>query len=333
MRVEKELARLRRRVQGALFLRGVGEASLVLTLGLAVVLLALRFLGRPVEPALWWSWGLAIPPLFGLVRALRLDFGDGAGALHLDRRWDLGGLLITGMEADTAAWQPELQRRLAAVERELPSPRLQPLVARMAVPGLVLLVVLLLPAPPAVALSDNPLIEDALEQFEEQLEIAREDELIEEKSAKELEARLREIRQQEDAADWSDVDALANKLEHLKNVERHKSERMRAALAELAQRARNGQDVSSEMQKLLDAAGGEQALAELPEELAKKIRDGNLGACSEGDLAQLAEALEQAGAGLEAFEGKLLDPAQLEDLKRLVAAQQAEQGKDGDPKG
>jgi len=331
--VQKEVKRLRRRVGWALFLRGTSEATLVLALALAGVLLALRFVEIPVQPAPWWLAGLVVPPLFGVFRSRRHGFGDITCAAHLDRRWGLGGLLLTSAECDAAAWRSTLQIRLAEAQKSLPTQRVQPLVYRAVMPAVVLAIVLLLPALPSMASSTNALIEDALDKFEAKIEIAREEARIDEKSRSEMETRLKKLREDHETGkgvDWSDVDALENRLAHEQSLANTRAERTRAALAELAQRARTGRASASDLARLLEKAGGEALLSKLPKGLADKLSKGDIGALSPDELGQLAKALDQALEGdpqAGNSDGEYRDPTELEDLRRLIESENSKFGK------
>lgn len=324
MGIGTELLRLRRRVRVALFLQGTGQATLVLALTLAATLLTLRFLGVRIESAGWWFTGLALPPIFGLLRALRGAFGDRRGALHLDRRWNLGGLLITSLETNAGAWQPVLRARLAAAEREMPAPHVRRFFYRTVPPALVLAVVLLLPAPRVSATVHNPLLEEALAKFEEELEIAREEGRLDEQKRRELTTRVRDLRDRAAETEWSDVDGLSDRLAHEEELAKSRAERTRAALAELAQRARSGGNAG---EQLLQEAGGEKLLAKLRKDIADKLAGGQLGSLTPEQLELLAQALEDAAAeGALTDPGEFADPTELEDLRRLVETEQDASG-------
>src|SRR5580765_8117373 len=130
----RHVRRLSGRVRLALFVSGVVDAAGLLALAGGTVLLLLRLFGTAVLPQAWWIALGLLPIAWGCVALLRHAPDTAACALWLDRKLRLGGLMLSGLEADASAWQEVLRRRFAATPARVPSLRIPRLGRRLALP-------------------------------------------------------------------------------------------------------------------------------------------------------------------------------------------------------
>ncbi len=330
--VEREIRRFLAHVRAARFLGGLCEALLVVILGLATVLWALRLFGVSPEPSPWWAL-LALPAVaWAALCVRRLGFGRRAGALHLDRRLGLDGLLVTALERDTTAYDGRLRAKLQQAGAAQPHLHARPVLIRLGVAALMLLVVLLLPAPTTHARADNPIVAETLAEYEEKLAALEQNEGVQEEVREELTQRLEDLKdrfQKSGEMTWKDLDALQDTLEHEQALQAARLAKSQQDLAAFArgddeQSAAGASAAAKRMADLLKDAQAAGLLDKLPEELRKQLGQGMDGAGLEGALdanamKQLAAALAQAaGDKLSALEGTGLpegiDPASLGEL-------------------
>jgi len=337
-RTRARMHRLLRKVRLAMFLGGIADATAVLALGAAAFLLVARFVGWSIAPdPLWLAW-LVLPLAWGALRTAKTGITSLGAAAYVDRRFGLRGLLLASLERDASAWQDTLRARLADSPAAMPGLRGRRLGARALLPLLLLAGVLLLP-PPAVAATHalNPLIFEALADFEQALDLAIEEGAVDDERGVEMRARLKQLKGgllSEERVLWNDVDALQARLSHEAAMAESRAQRSRAALQDFARRARSGgaKAGSEHLAKMLEQAREMGRMPELPPELLKKLgaamgENGLDASALEGmtkeQLAQLADALADAMAGdpTQLPPGEWLDPTQLSDLKRLVAGE------------
>lgn len=353
--IEREIRRFGRRVRLGRFLGGAAQALTASALVLASALLVLRLLGGPLlfsgpeallAPAhalLVGGLVLLVPALFwGLRAAARTGFSRRTSAAHLDRRLGLDGLLITSLERDTERYRGALFARLDEARAALPRIQPRPLVLRVGVGLLVLLGVLLLPAPPRGADAANPLGAEALAEFEARLEALDEEEALDADVREELSERLQAMKdgfERDGEMNWTDLDALERRMQNEESLQRA---RLAQSLQDLEAFAR-GEDAKMQagemtagerMNQLLRAAAQAGLLDKLPAGLRERLAGaGAQGAGSgldasaldasgldEETLKQLAAALAQsAGDSLEGLEaGDLLEGVDLAELSEIL---------------
>ena len=333
--IEREIRRFLGRVRAARFVGGLCEALLVLVLGLAAILLVLRLFGIAVTPSPWWAL-LGLPAIaWAALGVRRLNFGRRAGAVHLDRRLEMDGLLVTALERNTAAYEGRLQTKLREAREALPKMRARPLFARLGIAALVLVVVLLLPAPVSDARAANPIVAEMLEEYEEKLAALEENEGLREETREELERRLDNLEsrfEQTGELAWKDLDALEQATEQEQAMHAARLAKAQQDLAAFArgddeQSAAGGAAAAQRMAELLQDAKAAGLLDKLPAELRNKLGAGteNMdgagleGALDAESMKQLATALSQAaGDKLSGLEGtglpEGLSPASLDEL-------------------
>src|SRR5262245_42863875 len=114
---ERRIARLSRRARTIAFLDGAADATVVGGLAAGSALLLVRLLVGPAPAAVVWALlvgVVAVAAGWGLLTMSRRTPRLSGCAAWLDRHLKLGGLLLTSAEVDAEAWQPPLQRALAA---------------------------------------------------------------------------------------------------------------------------------------------------------------------------------------------------------------------------
>ena len=332
--IEREIRRFLGRVRRARFLGGLCEALLVIGLGLAALLVALRLFGVAPQPSWWWCVLLLPAVLWAAWGVRRLRFGRRSGAVHLDRRLGLDGLLVTSLERSTAGYETRLRAKLDAVDAALPRMRVRPALARIGVVAAVLAIVFLLPAPVRDARAANPILAETLDEYEERLAALEETEGVREEMHEELTERLDDLKQRfaktGDVA-WKDLDAFEQAAEHERALHAARLAKSQQDLAAFARgddekAAASPSAAAKRMAELLQDAKAAGLTDKLPEALRKKLGAGEdmSGADLEGamdaeTMKQLAAALAQsAGDKLSGLEGQGLpegiDPASLEEL-------------------
>lgn len=320
----------------AAFLDGLADGFAVLGLGGATALLLARLFGlhASLHPA--WCAALLVPPVLASWRAWRTRFSRGAAAAWVDRQGRLQGLLLAGIERDLGAWRGELQARLAAAPPAMPRLRWRRLLARAALPMLLLAGAAAIPAPPApnppVA---RPALQEELARLDSRVEVAVEQGVLDEREGEEVRAELEEFRERlrrGDAVEWSDVDALDERLTQANTAHAAALQRTRARLAELTRRASaegaDGSRLAEQLAETLRAASADGLLDELPPDLRDRLGAGRgnapLDAASlpqdPARLAELARALDQALRGelTDLARAELLDPSELQDLAQAL---------------
>ena len=316
------LASLTSRARRTLFAKGCSEGVLATSLALAAGLLGLRFFDQWFVPELTWLWLLAVPVAVGVWRASRLGLSTEQAAAYLDRRLQLGGLLMTAASLPAANWDAALTARLIGAERRLPRLHGRGFLVRAAAPLAVLALVLCLPPPPPPPLPRNPIVAQALTDLREDLTELQKEQALSDTQAKDLEARLQKLEdahREGQALTWSDLDHLAAELERSKSEQQAELGRTRDALLAAAA----GQTTSREaLLAQLDKAQQAGLLRTLPQELLDQLgmqpgKTLDPGKALDPALAKaLAEALDER---MRALEGKLeADSALAEDLARLA---------------
>ena len=320
-----------RRVGASAFLAG----ALQMLGGLAIVgggtLLWLRGAGSYQAPNVWWSL-LLLPVLSaGWWRWQRDRMRPVDAAAHLDRRLELGGLLLAahdGVELEPA-WQRLLEQRLVDTRSVLPVPRWGriggwPLAAALLALGIVLLPP---PAPP-VALPPSFAATEVLERLQDRLQELTAQQVPPE-IKKELAQQLEQLQQRAAAGDpmlWRDLDELTQRLSR---------EQLLAAASAAAQGAAalaaaiDGEQLAKAAAALA-AAGGLDQLPAAARALLQQAMDGAGGIdpsklpIDKAALQELAKAMagavEQLAAAAGAGAGAAGLPKQLADLRQMLAA-------------
>jgi|GEM_PF-6925740 len=334
------IRRWRRRIGGALFIGGCGDAFAALAVGGAATLLGLRLFGVGVVPHPLWLAALVLPLVHGALRARRgLPTRDEA-ALQIDRRLALEGHLVTGTEVDAGAWRSRWAPRLAGVGAALPRLKGTRLLVR-ALPAAALLSTVLLLPPPALARArsvvSNPAVKDALERFEEKLAKLEEEKALRPEVREELHQRLEALKERVERSDpvpWSDVDTLHEKLDREQGKTAASLEKTRAAAAALAAKDGKGEDGRPDREqaaRLLEAAKDAGLTETLSPELSKAVEaaTGEDGAIDAGLLPDDAKTLEALAEALGATSGERLEQLaqsgvisaeELAELERLLAS-------------
>jgi hypothetical protein len=324
-----------RRVAAASFLTGALQATGVVATVAAATLLGSRLGGYGVVPDAWWALLLLPVVAGGWWRLRRERLAPAFAAAHLDRRLQLGGLLLAAHEgvALEPAWQRQLAAGLAAVPAALPRPRWAQLVRwPLAAVGLSTLLLLLpQPAPAPGALPPSFAATEAVERLQDELEELLQQPDLPPEVAKELEQQLERLQQQlgeNSPALWRELDALQQRL--------GRESLLATAAASAAKAALGGQDPAALAQAAaaLLGAGGLDALPAAAKALLQRAMDAAGGIdpsklpIDAESLQKLAEAmagaveqLAAAAAGEAAAAGQLgkLSQQQLQDLRDLVA--------------
>ena len=311
---EREIRRFLSRVRIARFLGALCEGLVALALGFVAVLLALRLLGVVATPAAWWAL-LALPAVLWAALAVgRLGFGRGAGAVHLDRRLGLDGLLLTALERDPGAHAPRLREKLDEAHAALPHVRGRPMLARLGLAAVVLGAVVLLPDPPRPARAAQALVTETLAAYAEKLAALKENEGLREETREELQRRLGDLERQltkSGEVAWKDLDALEQSIEHERALHAARLARARQDLGAFAQgedpsQAAGAAAAAGLLAGLLEEARSAGLLDALPEALRAKLEAGGAGQGLDGAglQAQLgAEGMRQLAAALAASAG------------------------------
>ncbi len=294
--IDQEIRRFQRRVGWARFVGGTCEALVVVSIGLATVLLALRLFGVVPEPSAWWAL-LALPAVgWGVLAARRLGFSRRLGAAHLDQRLGLDGLLLTALERDTRAYDARIRARLAEAQAAQPRLRLQAPLLRVGLAAVVVLVLLVLPDPAPDAAAANPIASETLEAYEEKLAALEKQEGLQEETREELAKRLDELQQdfkKDGQVGWKDLDAFEQAMQHEQSLQGARIEHARQDLAAFARGedeslAAGARAAAERMAALLAGAQSAGLLDRLPEGMRAQL--GTL--ASENDAAGLAKAFD-----------------------------------------
>lgn len=304
--IEREIRRFQRRVAWARFVGATCQAIVALTILLAATLLTLRLFGVSARPTAWW-FVLVLPALaWGVLASRRLGFSRRLGAVHLDQRLALAGLLVTALERDTGAYDERIRARLAEAAAAQPRLRLRAPLLRLGVAVAIVGVLLFLPDTPTSASASNPLAVEALEVYEEKLAALQKEDGLQERTREDLERRLDELKQdfhKDGQVGWKDLDAFEQSLQHEQALQAARIERARQDFAAFAR----GDDESL-------AAGPSAAAERLAALLAGAESAGLLERLPEGMRAELATLAEDASAAgrSEAFDATA--------MRRLAAA-------------
>jgi hypothetical protein len=284
------IARFRLRLGAWLALRSALAALTVWAFAWGTVVLALRAaLGVPRPPLLW---GLAAMPL-ALLPALwlalrRLPSASAVRAL-LDRHARCGGLLMAGEEVGLGGWRQALPD-VAQPQIRWRGRRAWALLASAAA---FVLLAFGLPQKGLAGLAGAPRLEIGREaaRLTEQLDVLKEEAVLEPKRAESLKDKLRQLR---DESEGRDPVKTLEALDHLQEIA-HKSARDAA---------------ESTTQKVEELARAE-ALAET---LRKKAKELDAKATAEG-MKELARLSRKAAAEKDVLD-KEIDPEMLDALDK-----------------
>lgn len=331
--------RFRRRLYSLFFLeRALRYLAAAGFLWGALVLAARSGFGATVSPLVPWGWGAAAAALAtAAVLARRAVPAPASLRTLLDRRGELGGLLMSTDELELGPWRERL------AEPVLPKLRWRsgPSLALLAGAAAFVVLSTLLPVAPLDAGPQTVAVGEEVEELEHRVEVLEEEGLLDEDDSQRLGQELRDVTESEAGEDPA---RAWEALDHLRELtDETAAEAVEAALTEGEQLAAAGKAAEA----LADESAGDPAagdpelqtaaLAELAAltaraadesrlldpELAQKLRD----AAASGDPKRLAEAL---GAGREELARKLtqLQQAGLADLEKLLEAQRTLEGED-----
>jgi hypothetical protein len=331
---DRRLGTVVRRVRYALFEAGCSEAALVGGILSGAGLLIARLVGWTATPSWSWASAAAFIPAWGLVRAWRGEPDPNAVAAWIDARSGLGGLLVAAREVDAAAWNAELDLRLAAAPAALPRRR-DLRAVRRAVAGLAFLAIILaLPASaPVVPRTVHPAMTAAVEELQRAFEELRRQDALEPRAAEEVKERLEDAKrrlEEGSSVAWSDVDAIERRLEQARALREDALEAAAAALASFAAGGADAVDAATAAEQLrqaLEKAAAVGALDGLPQDLKDRLGAGKAagGAIDPSAFAKSPEELRKlAREAADLLEGKLEDLAASgladpEAAKRLAA--------------
>jgi hypothetical protein len=321
------IRRFRRRLEALLLVRQAFGLATVWFFVWGSAVLALRAaLGMPRLPLVAGLAGLVPCALAALVLARRRLPADAAVRALLDRESHSGGLLMAGAEQPLGDWQ----RALPPLEPPPLRWRGRRAGALLAAGAAFVLLAFLLPQGFA-EMGTGPSLEVGREvaKLHEQIEVLKEEKLLEAPRADDLEKKLEQIK---DQAQGKDPAKTLEALDHVENVTQktaqeaaeeaaRKNEELGKAesLAEALQRMDKGADekLLGEMQAALAAAArkaGEKELGEkIDPELAKALAKGEL---TKEELKRLAEALRECKGDVARRLGKL-HKARLIDAEKL----------------
>jgi len=302
-------------VQAASFVTGFSAVGAGLLLAAACAFLALRVCGIAVPPpAPAWAAALAIPIAAGFVAVRRGRLPATAELAHLDRRLGLEGLLLSASEARPGGWDAALHARVVEAAHRIPRVRWAPAARRLVLPAVLFCGVFLLPAPEPAPAPGSRVVAQAIEDLRDAIDLARQEGVLDERRLEDLAQRVEELRERAAAGEevaWADVDALGERLEEQRALQRDALARTAHALQALREAARTpGEtsgagdvpDAEAAMQNLLQQAAAAGLLDALPAGLDPSR------AAKAGD----AETMEQVAEAL----GK----AALEQAEALAAA-------------
>jgi len=325
-----------RRVWCGRLLQGLALAAALL----AALALVARVLGCYLAPSCWWSLA-ALPALGWACWRLRREALTAAlAAVHLDRRLQLDGLLLT-VAAGRGGLGPAFAGRVAAAlphgRAVLPALRWRAVLPGPLLAGAVLsLIAMMPPPPPPSVIAPMPAVQLAVERLGEQLDRLERGHLPDD-TEDELEQKLEQLyRQLEEGVvpEWSELDRLDARLERESLLQQLGREELARAAAALQM---PGLDPTSSAQAIAAAA---QALASagLLQEVGRALDDEQqqaLAAAMDGSgsfdaaalgldpaaLAALAEAMARYAGQMGASGGAagVLDPAARQRLAELLA--------------
>lgn len=206
-----------RRTAVAGALAGAATATFWLAMGAAAAGIAVRWQGDPITPQWWWTGALAPIVLGGWLgaRARRLDAATAAA--HLDRRLELGGLLLAAHDGvHDATWQAALEQRLRSLPAALPAYRWSAFAVRpLLAIGLVVLVAIW-PDGRVVATARGPgAFAGVLQALQERVVKAVLDGQIPKPALDAIAGKLTELATAavlDDPAAWRELDALAQRF-------------------------------------------------------------------------------------------------------------------------
>jgi hypothetical protein len=269
--------------------------------------LALRAaLGTPRLPLLWGLAGLAPCGVLAYLLARRRFPATGAVRALLDGQGRCGGLLMAGAEQPLGAWEKTLP------PLEMPQVRWRSRRAWGLLAAAAGFVVLAFALPQSIAdLGSGPSLEVGreVEKLAEQIEVLKEEKLLDPMRADELKQKLDQVRED---AKGKDPARILEALDHVENVNRKtaqeaaeeavKTEELAKAetLADALQRldkadpqlvAEAMADLAARAEK---AAGEKELLDRIDEDLAKALKKGSF---TKEELQRLKEALGDCKAG------------------------------------
>ena len=306
----------------------------------AALLVVLRVMGLYLAPTWWWLLA-ALPASVWATWRLRGEALTPSGAaVHLDRRLQLDGLLLTVAAGGSGLGERAAKRVTAALPRRravVPLVRWRRVLPPPLLAGTLLLLVAMMPMPePVVPPQSMPAVELAVDKLEEEFERLAREELLEEE-AQELEEKFAALRQQLDQGEipeWSELDRLDARLDRqslLQQLRREEVARAAAAMQAPSQSpAAQAQAIAQASQALLASGILEEVRAQLNQEQQEALDalladqgavDSVVAGLSDEALAQLAEAMGEAlGEVGEVGEAVgRLDPAARQQLADLLA--------------
>lgn len=213
------IAALARRAAAGAFVGGALRALVVVAVLGTAAQIAARLFGAHLAPQPAWA-AAAVPVLiWGATCARRERPSTATAAGHLDRRLELGGLLVSAQEGVVLddAQQRQLTRGLQGLPAALPRIRWRALLPWPFAATLLVVGTALLPPPPKPPLPLSVAAAGSeVERLEERLRdlLARGD--LPEETQRELTEKLQELQQRlqrDDVPDWRDLDELDRRLD------------------------------------------------------------------------------------------------------------------------
>ena len=323
---QSELDHLNRLLHIRTLVRSFAWCAVYLGLLTGGILLSLRLFGLEPSPNRWWLLGLLVPLAWAL-RASRRETPDPAiQAGWLDRKRQLGGLLLTSRELDLGPWQGRLESRLAQSVMEDPNLGCARPPGATSAANLLRTLVVLLPPRARASQPWETLQAHRLQRFVEQLEKLEETKALDEEEIRSLQERVRALQQKLDdgeSLDWEEVDGLDRLLEQSRH---ERLVRLQEALNSAKTLQEAMQDPESDLaehkapalQDLLEKLEDAGILADIPLDTFEALSSDPLDSPDAASL-QLPEGLAQTLGRMDA-EGKALpsglpmDPASLEKL-------------------
>ena len=326
---QSELKHLNRLLRLRTFARSFSRCTLAMGLLAGALLLSVRLFGIELQPSPLWLLGLLLPIAWA-IGAVRIQTPDAASqADWLDRKRQLGGLLVTSREVDLGPWKDQLDSSLARSDREDPKLGLARPFMALAAPISLWIVVLFLPPQARSSKPWESLQAHRLQRFEEQLDKLEETKALEEEEIQSLQERVRALQQKLDKGetlDWEEVDGLDRLLDQSKHERLVKLQEALNAAKTLQETLDSSDPALSDLkapalQDLLDKLDDAGILADIPLDTFDSLSTDPSDAPDSTGL-ELPEALAQALGRMDA-EGKSLPvglPMDGEALEKLAKA-------------
>ena len=240
---DRAIDQFRLRLLGLLVLKHTLAAVTIWAFGAGIAVLVLRSLGVSAPVLLWGLCSLPVALVPGIVLAWRGLPGRAAVRAVLDRHGLCGGLLMAGAEVELGGWR----QRLPA----LALPRLQWRNGRawgLLGAGLAFLLVgLLLPQGFAEMGASPPLnIDKQKAKLDKQIDVLKEETLLEPRKAEDYKAKLDQIRR--DALGKEPVKTL-DALDHVKDMLTQAAEEAAESLAKKNETAGRAETLADQLQK------------------------------------------------------------------------------------